>query len=115
MRRGAAVMLAAGLVCASAASAESFVLVYSEGSVIALSGGATVMRGARIDSDSPVRLGVADKAIFIAMSGNVVCLNGPYHGPVADGSLARGNGPIDALRALFENHSRAPAQGGCTR
>ena len=68
----------------TAAQAETFVLVYAEGSVVTLPGGLIVSRGEQIDGGKLIQLGPADKAIFISQSGNVVRRNGPFCGIIAD-------------------------------
>jgi hypothetical protein len=83
-RRAIAVLLAASLGFAGAARAETFVLVYAEGSVVTLPGGLIVSRGEQIDGGKLIQLGPADKAIFISQSGNVARHNGPFCGSVAE-------------------------------
>jgi hypothetical protein len=101
----------------SAARAESFVLVYSEGSVFVEPGGNKVSRGDQIDSEKIVQLGPADKAIFISANGNMVCHSGPFRGAVADQESLRARaGLIDSILALFgSNAPAAPRPESCLK
>lgn len=83
-RRAIAVLLAASFGFCATAQAETFVLVYAEGSVTTLPGGLIVSRGEQIDGGKLIQLGPADKAIFISQSGNVARHNGPFCGSVAE-------------------------------
>jgi hypothetical protein len=101
---------------ATAANAEKFVLVYSEGSVVALPGGVTVSKGEEIDSQKLVQLGPADLAIFVSESGNVVTRDGPYCGAVADAAGQGGSGGLFApLYRWLGEKSAAPAPQGCAK
>jgi hypothetical protein len=82
-RHAIAILLAASFGLCTAAQAETFVLVYAEGSVVSLPGGLIVSRGEQIDGGKLILLGPADKAIFISQSGNVARHNGPFCGIVA--------------------------------
>ena len=84
LRRAIAVLLAASFGLCATAQAETFVLVYAEGSVVTLPGGLIVSRGEQIDGGKLIQLGPADKAIFISQSGNVARHNGPFCGMVAE-------------------------------
>jgi hypothetical protein len=107
------VLLAAAFAfAASAASAEPYVLVYSEGSVVILPGGATVSKGEQIDAEKLVQLGPADSAIFVAQSGNVVRLDGPYCGTLVN-SLERTNDK--GLFGMFGGKAAAPKSRGCPK
>jgi len=114
VRRAAwAALLAAGfLLTASAVAAEPYVLVYSEGSVVTLPGGATVSKGEQIDAEKLVQLGPADLAIFVSQSGNVVHLDGPYCGTLVS-SMERANG--NGLFGLLGGKSAAPKPQGCPK
>lgn len=106
-----AALLACAFACAaSAAAAEPYVLVYSEGSVVTLPGGAIVSKGEQIDADKLVQLGPADLAIFVSQAGNVVHRDGPYCGPVADKN-ERMKGDMFGLGGK----SAAPASQGCPK
>jgi len=116
--RAAGAILFAGLfsLVAVAARAESFVLVYSEGSVVALPGGVTLSKGEQIDSHKLVQLGQADKAIFISESGNVVRHEGPYCGTVADSPEQGASGGLFApLYRWLGEKTAAPAPQGCAK
>jgi hypothetical protein len=83
IRRAATIVLAAGFAAiAAAAHAQTFVLVYVEGDVMAMPSGVILSKGGQINGDKLVQLGPADKAIFISQSGNVVHHSGPYCGVV---------------------------------
>ncbi len=112
----AGLMLVASLLAATNAAAETFVLVYSEGSVVVLPGGARIEKGQKIDGEKIVQLGPADKAVFIAQSGNVVCHNGPFSGAVADSEMLRDRGGLlDSVLALFGAAPTAPASESCLK
>jgi len=100
------------MLTASAVAAEPYVLVYSEGSVVTLPGGATVTKGEQIDAEKLVQLGPADLAIFVSQSGNVVHLDGPYCGTLVN-SMERANG--NGLFGLFGGKSAAPKSQGCPK
>jgi hypothetical protein len=114
-RAGGALVIAAILsLVTAAARAESFVLVYSEGSVVTLPGGVTVSKGEQIDSQKLVQLGPADLAIFISESGNVVTRDGPYCGTVADAAEPPGGLFAPLYRWLGEKPA-APVAQGCAK
>ncbi len=116
-RAGGAIVFA-GLfsLVGAAAHAESFVLVYSEGSVVTLPGGVTVSKGEQVDSQKLVQLGPADQAIFISESGNVVRHDGPYCGAVADSAEQDGSGGLFApLYRWLGEKSAPPTPQGCAK
>jgi hypothetical protein len=96
----------------SAVSAEPYVLVYSEGSVVTLPGGATVSKGQQIDADKLVQLGPADLAIFVSQSGNVVHLDGPYCGTLVS-MMERTE--KRAMFGMFAEKAAAPKSQGCPK
>lgn len=99
-----------------AARAESFVLVYSEGSVVALPGGVTISKGEQIDSQKLVQLGRADFAIFVSQSGNVVSRDGPYCGTLAAAADQNASGGLFApLYRWLGEKSAAPVAQGCAK
>jgi hypothetical protein len=107
------VLLAAAFAfAASAVSAEPYVLVYSEGAVVTLPGGVTVSKGEQVDAEKLVQLGPADFAIFVAQSGNVVRLDGPYCGSLVS-SLERTNDK--GLFGMFGGQAAAPKPQGCPK
>jgi hypothetical protein len=108
----AALLTAAFALATSAVSAEPYVLVYSEGSVVTLPGGATVSKGEQIDAEKLVQLGPADLAIFVSQSGNVVHLDGPYCGTLVS-SMERTNG--NGLFGMFGSKDAAPKPQGCPK
>jgi len=108
----AALLAAAFAFTASAASAEPYVLVYSEGDIVTLPGGVTVSKGEQIDAEKLVQLGPADLAIFVAQSGNVVRLDGPYCGTLVS-SLERANDK--GLFGMFGGKAAAPKPQGCPK
>jgi hypothetical protein len=85
-RLAIAILLTASFGFGTAAQAETFVLVYAEGSVVSLPGGLIVSRGEQIDGSKLIQLGPADQAIFISQSGNVVRRSGPFCGSIAEAS-----------------------------
>jgi hypothetical protein len=97
---------------ATTASAEPYVLVYSEGAVVILPGGATVSKGEQIDAEKLVQLGPADFAIFLSQSGNLIHLDGPFCGTLAD-SLQRTNG--NGLFGAFGGKAAASKPQGCAK
>ncbi len=108
-----AVLLAVAFaLAASAVSAEPYVLVYSEGSVVTLPGGATVSKGEQIDAEKLVQLGPADLAIFVSQSGNVVHLDGPYCGTLV-GMMERTE--KRGMLGMFGDKSAAPKSQGCPK
>jgi hypothetical protein len=111
------VLIAGILTCVSAAAhAETFVLVYSEGSVVALPGGVTVAKGEQIDSQKLVQLGPADLAIFVSESGNVVTHDGPYCGTVASAAAEGGSsGLFASLYRWLGEKPAAPVAQGCSK
>lgn len=93
-------------------SAEPYVLVYSEGSVVTLPGGTTVVKGEQIDAGKLVQLGPADLAIFVSQSGNVVHLDGPYCGTLVsmmERTEKRG------MFGMFAAKPAAPQSQGCPK
>lgn len=108
----AALLAAAFALAASAVSAEPYVLVYSEGAVVTLPGGTTVTKGEQIDAEKLVQLGPADFAIFVSQSGNLVHLDGPFCGTLAN-SLQRTNG--NGLFGAFGGKTAAPKPQGCAK
>jgi hypothetical protein len=107
-----ALLAAALALAASAVAAEPYVLVYSEGAVVTLPGGITVSKGEQIDAEKLVQLGPADFAIFVAQSGNVVRLDGPYCGTLVN-SLARTTDK--GLFGMFGGNAVAPKSQGCPK
>lgn len=97
---------------ASTVSAEPYVLVYSEGAVVTLPGGVTVSKGEQVDAEKLVQLGPADFAIFVAQSGNVVRLDGPYCGTLVN-SLERTNDK--GLFGMMGGKAAAPKPQGCSK
>ncbi len=114
VRRAAKVALLAAsfAFAANAVSAEPYVLVYSEGAVVTLPGGVTVSKGEQVDAEKLVQLGPADFAIFVAQSGNVVRLDGPYCGSLVS-SLERTNDK--GLFGMFGGKAAAPKPQGCPK
>ena len=108
----AALLAGAFALAAGTVSAEPYVLVYSEGSVVTLPGGATVSKGDRIDAEKLVQLGPADLAIFVSQSGNLVHLDGPYCGTLVS-SMKRTNG--NGLFGMFDGKATAPKPQGCPK
>jgi hypothetical protein len=108
----AALLTAAFAFVASAVAAEPYVLVYSEGAVVTLPGGVTVSKGEQVDAEKLVQLGPADFAIFVAQSGNVVRLDGPYCGTLV-GSLTRKTDK--GLFGMFGGKAAAPKSQGCPK
>lgn len=99
--RATAVFLAMSFAAfAASAHAETFVLVYVEGNVATMPSGVILSKGGEIDSDKVVRLGPADKAIFISQSGNVIHHNGPFCGIVGQSQ---------------DSDSGAPQSAGCQK
>ncbi|HUO93197.1 MAG TPA: hypothetical protein VMU22_09760 [Rhizomicrobium sp.] len=111
-RRVAVRALIASLLMLGAAHAETFVLVYSEGSIISLPGGAVVTKGQQIDGDKLVLLGPADYAIFVSQAGNVVHRDGPYCGTVV---AMEGHDEKGGMFGMFGGKSAAPAPQGCPK
>ena len=109
--KGALLAIAFAL-ATSAVSAEPYVLVYSEGAVVTLPGGATVSKGEQIDAEKLVQLGPADFAIFVSQSGNLVHLDGPYCGTLVS-SMERTNG--NGLFGMFGGKATAPKPQGCPK
>jgi hypothetical protein len=109
--RVAAAILIAGAV-SGAAQAEPFVLVYSEGSVVTLPGGAIVSKGQQVDGDKLVQLGPADNAIFVSQAGNVVRRDGPYCGTIAAMNEPRGK---NGMFGMFAGKTATPAPQGCPK
>jgi hypothetical protein len=105
-------LVAAFAFAASAVCAEPYVLVYSEGAVVTLPGGVTVSKGEQVDAEKLVQLGPADFAIFVAQSGNVVRLDGPYCGSLVS-SLERTNDK--GLFGMFGGQAAAPKPQGCPK
>jgi hypothetical protein len=105
----AALLIGTFAFAASAAAAEPYVLVYSEGSVVSLPGGAVVSKGQQVDGVKFVQLGPADFAIFVSQAGNVVHRDGPYCGPVADPDARTGGGMFGL------DKSPASAAQGCQK
>jgi len=97
---------------AGVVSAEPYVLVYSEGSVVTLPGGTTVVKGEQIDADKLVQLGPADLAIFVSQSGNLVHLDGPYCGTLV-GMMERTE--RRGMLGMFADKPAAPQSQGCPK
>lgn len=102
----------AGIGALGAAQAETFVLVYSEGSVVTLPGGATVTKGEQVDGDKLVQLGPADNAIFVSQAGNVARRAGPYCGTIAGMNETAGGGGVFGM---FGGKTQASAPEGCPK
>jgi hypothetical protein len=108
----AALLTGAFALAASAVNAEPYVLVYSEGSVVTLPGGATVSKGEQIEAEKLVQLGPADYAIFVSQAGNVVHLDGPYCGSLVS-SMERQSDK--GLFGMFGGKASAPKPQGCPK
>jgi len=107
-----ALCAAAFAFAATAVSAEPYVLVYSEGSVVVLPGGATVTKGEQIDAEKLVQLGPADLAIFVSQSGNVAHLDGPYCGTIMSAVERTTRG---GMFGMFGDKAAAPKSQGCPK
>jgi len=104
--------VAAFALAASAVSAEPYVLVYSEGSVVTLPGGVTVTKGEQIDAEKLVQLGPADFAIFVSQSGNVAHIDGPYCGTIMS---AVERTTHSGMLGMFGEKAPAPKSQGCPK
>jgi len=104
-------LLAGALLFGAAAHAETFVLVYSEGSIVSLPGGAVVTKGEQIDGDKLVQLGPADYAIFVSQAGNVVHRDGPYCGTIAAAEERNDK----SMFGMFAAPAKQPAPQGCPK